>query len=125
MVPMMQRRTWLAACLLALFGLQGPLCIAACIAGSSSSPEIADQSSAMPCHQESEAPADRPVSHDCECYAASDVVVATAVAPIHYFVVIRTKAFLPIVAHRQVRTRIHRGAIPPTDILLLKTILIV
>jgi len=129
----MKRWVWITASLAALFGLQGALCAVACPEGPS--PEMArhQRAAAMPCHgapaESTPAPA-HPASDD-PCGCEESVVALTAAGemiPTHLAAGSLPPRVAPVVALCAVSTSLHSEAaerLPPQDILLLKSTLLV
>ena len=119
------RHTWLTVSAIALFWLPGPFCVLACLedAQSAAPAALADE---MPCHEQGPSePSD--LGHDCDCSTASVPALLAFDAPAQMAGVV-----LRVPAHRAIaRTdllepfvpRVER--IPPPDILLQKSTLVV
>ena len=126
----MRRRIRLIVTVAALIGLQGPLCAFACLTGPETEASAAQRAEA-PCHPKSSdaSPSEAPRSpEDCGCELANEALlpgpeVSASVA---------TLALLPRTLGWQLHSCVHRvptipkdGDLPPPDVLLRKSILII
>lgn len=132
----MKQRSWLIAIVAAVFVLQAPLCVFACIPGSTSNAEMADGQPSPSCHEpapsSSETPDDPAESHDdCSCDASYRAILAS---PEQSYSNVQTVVALPprVLDTRRVG-HVTRASIvwpsetdlPPPDILLLKSTLLI
>jgi hypothetical protein len=126
-----KRRTWLIATVTALFVLQVPLCALACFELAGTGPTAISE---HPCHEGNpdSSPASESNSHDnCGCKLAPEAPVSqisesnTTTAPVGIFVSAKQLTELTNSARRHT-PRVKQGAdLPPPDILLLKSTLII
>ena len=135
----MKRWVWITASLAALFGLQGSLCAVACLAGPPSEalshPPVAE----MPCHgaagSQTPGPASDPVksrpepdpSCGCEASIAALTEDGAAIATI-LTAGIPSPRVSPVRVFQQLASEVRPNAaerLPPPDILLLNSTLIV
>jgi hypothetical protein len=126
-----KRRTWLIATVTALFVLQVPLCALACFELAGTGPTAISE---PPCHEGNpdSSPASESNSHDdCGCKLAPEALVSqisesnTTTASLGIFVA--AKQFTELTNFDRGRTpRLEQDAdLPPPDILLLKSTLII
>jgi len=128
----MKRHIWLVATTVALFGLQAPLCALACITGAQqSAPQVAENAE-QPCHGESPDPGSEqsPASReDCSCELSTMTLVpasgvatsapALALLPLYAFA-------LPVHSRVRMTAPVSGSAdLPPPDIMLLKSTLLI
>ena len=126
--------TRLIAAVAALFVLQAPLCVLACLPSSSAIP-MADMASSdsSPCHEEpAGSPAEPPSSGHDDCGCSGETFEAVLASPDKSFtgapVVAVAPATLSLAAHsRGNRPLLQPGEtdLPPPDILLLKSTLLI
>ena len=128
----MKHRARFIVSLLALMGLQGPLCSLVCAAESSATP-VADHAypSPHPCHEQPEPRRSEPTStHDCTCSDAALTVPgkAEATTGTHsaalVIVASTTLHLLPAPSNFE-PSRQYRERVPPPDILLRKSTLLI
>ena len=121
----MTRHAWLTVSVIAVFGLPGPLCVLACLEDAQSAAP-ATLAGETPCHEQgSSGPND--LGHDCDCATASAPALFAFDTPAQL-----TALVLRVPSHRAV-ARMDRlepfvpraERIPPPDILLQKSTLIV
>jgi hypothetical protein len=125
------RRVWLIATVTALFGLQAPLCALACIENSVDSAPIATQHDDRPCHQESSDSSEpgAPAHEDCGCELAYEALPpnqtdATSSA-LGLMFVAPSALSQPPAAYLHLSHWLPAATnLPPPDILLLKSTLI-
>jgi hypothetical protein len=129
-----KRRGSLIATVVALFGLQAPLCALACLE-SPDAERVAAHQTEHPCHEQAEQPADSstsgaPSTHeDCGCDLSYQALVSRADL---------SSSAVSLVLHRPDAQRLSTASqvhetlavsrlpdLPPPDILLLKSILII
>lgn len=129
---MLRRRIWLAGIAAAVFVLQGPLCAFACVENPEVESGVADHQQ-HPCHEEapSSSPADAPRSHEgCGCELVTAVPLPnlelSQSAPALAFVPPSTSSegFARVVV-QWARSAPERTDLPPPDILLLKSTLLI
>lgn len=125
----MKRRIWLIATVTALFGLQIPLCALACLQSPPADAASVDQA-APPCHEHNpdSAPAEAPSSEASCCEFAYDAIIIDAGTSLN----IVSLDVTPLAAHWLTATRASfvravtaSANLPPPDILLLNSILII
>jgi len=123
------RNAWLTATVAAVFGLQMPLCAAACWDAPSPSATHAADASAPPCHGEPAAPGSlgEPSSHDgCGCQLSRELPLPAAGGSAPVLAIVPT--WDP--PHLGVDRRDRRAPVssetdlPPPDVLLLKSTLL-
>lgn len=125
-----KRHIWSVASVVALAGLQGPLCALACLEVQAPEAEVAHHA-APPCHEtEPAADAAPPVSHDdCGCEISPEDLVALSESP-------RNAESTHLASGRPLRRALDLHArwrppvpeatdLPPPDILLLKSTLLI
>ena len=126
----MSRFVWLTACLAVLFGLQGPLCAAACLAEAAPDAVASAPEPAMPCHEPESAPG--PLSSEpeevCGC-AGGLVAIAGADVAIDTRGEGATPLPAPVLAWRpnslaERPAAAGAGRLPPPDILLQSSTLL-
>ena len=124
----MKRWVWITASLAALFGLQGSLCAVACLAGPPSE-SIAE----LPCHgaagSQTPGPAESEPEPSCDC-GASTVALTEDGAAIATILTagIPSPRVSPVRVFQQLASEVRPNAaerLPPPDILLLNSTLIV
>ena len=136
-----KRRNWLIATLAALFLLQAPLCVLACLTNAAADDSTAEalHASQPSCHEQAPhtqtpTPApDKPAdSHnDCACEDSFTAVLASAdktFANVQTSQVIATKALeepFGAVFLSTIDIRLSEADLPPPDILLLKSTLLI
>jgi hypothetical protein len=126
----MKRRIWLIATVAALFGLQVPLCALACLTSPSSESVAADNSGLPPCHKHSpdSTPAEAPNSDTNCCNFAFDAIVVDAGSILNiafHAEFSRTQAW-QLAPSTSLAYAVSTSAdLPPPDILLLKSTLII
>ena len=131
-VSMLRRSIWRIATVAALFALQGPWCDLACLAGSGVS-LATDHDSEPSCHQEAPAspPAQAPAPHEgCGCELAGPEVPlpasSTAWGSLSLAVMTTGGLASPTPLPRvRVSSVPVAGDLPPPDILLLKSSLLI
>jgi hypothetical protein len=122
----------LIAAVVALFGLQAPLCALACLELPAASP-IAAHGAEPPCHEQSSEPSrsDAPAHADCGCERAQDALLtgggfeaSSGAAP---FGPVASRACLRLPdAARLVALPVPKATdLPPPDILLLESKLLI
>jgi len=128
----MTRRIWLIATMAALFGLQAPLCAFACVELSAIERDVAE--AAMPCHKQSSearSPGDTGSKEDCSsCDQATYEALASApelnVPALQLAVAATPTRAEPVDASPRVAELAAVSTdLPPPDILLLKSTLLV
>ena len=136
-----KRRNWLIATLAALFVLQAPLCVLACLTNAAQDESTAEtlHASPPPCHEQAprtqtptSAP-DKPADthNDCGCEHSFTAVLASAdktFANVQTSQVIATKALedpVGAVLRSTIDVRLSEADLPPPDILLLKSTLLI
>jgi hypothetical protein len=127
----MRRRNWLIATMAALFVLQAPLCAIACLESSEGATAAGTQQD-HPCHEgnEESRPSDAPHQHDdCGCEFLSEVLlpgIDASLCPSNqavlspHVLLVQQNARVSFVPSVPARTDL-----PPPDILLLKSTLII
>ncbi|MAG33754.1 MAG: hypothetical protein CL908_22980 [Deltaproteobacteria bacterium] len=129
-----RRRIWLIATVAALLTLQAPLCGLACLESSESGPMAASEAMDSPCHESapSRGPSEPARSHDdCSCedsYAALVPGLETPSSSIQSPQTFAPSRFSETVRRCAVAVpQICSGAtnLPPPDILLLKSTLLI
>lgn len=131
----MKRHKWLIAAFTALFVLQAPLCVLACLpsADAATAVDAAHQSNS-PCHESTPAssPAEPSSSHDdCGCEDSYTAVLASADLATPNLV--PTAVIPPLNSADQLRVNLvwlarsnpNETDLPPPDVLLLKSTLII
>ena len=130
-----KRRNWLIATLAALFVLQTPLCALACLPNAAADEASAEAHHGSSCHEE--APSPRPSSEprdahgDCGCGDSYTAVLASAdqtFSNVQTSPVIATKELevpLNAIFSRTIEVRLSEADLPPPDILLLKSTLLI
>ena len=134
-VTVVKRRNRLIATLAALFVLQAPLCVLACLSGGAPDESaVAAHHDSPPCHEQAPTsePAEPSDSHDdCGCGDSYEAVLATADQT---FSNVQNSPVLPPTTHRApvnavfsttTRVRLNEADLPPPDILLLKSTLLI
>ena len=121
----MGRQAWLTVSALALFGLSGPLCALACLADTQVLAPAA-QSSEMPCHEQGP-PEPGDSERDCDCVSASAPALLAFEAPVRMGCLVVPLPSLRAAArtHAPEPSVPRAERIPPPDILLLKSTLLV
>ena len=128
----LRRSSWLIATLTALFGLQAPLCALACLDLSDSTP-VAAQGGEPPCHESSTdpSPTGAPGSHEgCGCESAYEALLPGTGSDLSS---VSTLAFappgtLPYPADSSAAIALPVPQVtdlPPPDILLIKSTLLI
>ena len=124
----MKRHTWLIATVVALFGLQAPICALACLQGPTA--DLTEASSTPPCHERGpESPPSQAPDADRNCCAFAsgatvfDASVPVVIAPLA--VTPRIALWRPASQAAVVHVDTMRASLPPPDILLLKSTLII
>jgi hypothetical protein len=141
-----KRRNWLIAILAALFVLQAPLCVLACLTNATQDESTAEalHASPPPCHEQAphtqaphtQAPTSAPdkpadTHNDCGCEDSFTAVLASAdktFTNVQTSQVIATKALEdPVGAalRSTIDVRLSEADLPPPDILLLKSTLLI
>ena len=136
-----KRRNWLIATLAALFVLQAPLCVLACLTNAAQDESTAEtlHASPPPCHEQAphtQAPTPAPnkpadTHNDCGCEDSFTAVLASAdktFANVQTSQVIATKALedpVGAVLRSTIDVRLSEADLPPPDILLLKSTLLI
>ena len=141
-----KRRNWLIAILAALFVLQAPLCVLACLTNAAQDESTAEalHASPPPCHEQAphtqaphtQAPTSAPdkpadTHNDCGCEDSFTAVLASAdktFANVQTSQVIATKALedpVGAVLRSTIDVRLSEADLPPPDILLLKSTLLI
>lgn len=125
----MKRRTWLIATVVALFGLQAPICALACLQGPAAA-QVAASSEMPPCHDRGSesSPGEAPVSDDDCCAFADEAAVFDASTPVEIASVAvtpRNTLWQPVSRAAVAQTVSRSASLPPPDILLLKSTLII
>ena len=132
---MVKRRNWLIAILAALFVLQTPLCVMACLPGATADDSAATTHHTVPpCHEQAppSAPAEPSDAHeDCGCGDSYTAVLASA--GLTFSNAESAATLLPTtlevprnaVFGRTTRARPGEVDLPPPDILLLKSTLLI
>lgn len=127
----MKRRTWLIATMTALFALQVPLCALACFDMAETGPTATSE---RPCHEGNpdSSPASESNSHDdCGCKLAPEALVSqlsesnTTTASIGIFLSAKQLTELTNSARGHTPRVKQDTNLPPPDILLLKSTLII
>jgi hypothetical protein len=126
------RRIWLIATVTALFGLQAPLCALACLESPVDSAPVASQHEEHPCHDESSDSSEpgAPAHEGCGCEIAYDALIpgqTDATSSISSFVfVVESTPSEPLAAEPYLAHWVPTATdLPPPDILLLKSTLII
>ena len=134
-----RHHVWLALACAALFGLRAPLCLAACIDAAAASEAVAESAAPPPCHggmaddTPSSPDPDRAPAHECGCDEFKWVVASHGTTeaskpggtlvleppPVHLasFTFLAPRSSVPRVPAPQ--------DLPPPDVLLLKTTLLI
>ena len=136
-----KRRNWLIATLAALFVLQAPLCVLACLTNAAQDESTAEtlHASPPPCHEQAphtQTPTPAPnkpadTHNDCGCEDSFTAVLASAdktFANVQTSQVIATKALedpVGAVLRSTIDVRLSEADLPPPDILLLKSTLLI
>ena len=136
-----KRRNWLIATLAALFVLQAPLCVIACLTNAAQDESTAEtlHASPPPCHEQAphaQTPTPAPnkpadTHNDCGCEDSFTAVLASAdktFANVQTSQVIATKALedpVGAVFRSTIDVRLSEADLPPPDILLLKSTLLI
>ena len=141
-----KRRNWLIATLAALFVLQAPLCVLACLTNATQDESTAEalHASPPPCHEQAphtqaphtQAPTSAPdkpadTHNDCGCEDSFTAVLASAdktFTNVQTSQVIATKALedpVGAVLRSTIDVRLSEADLPPPDILLLKSTLLI
>ena len=136
-----KRRNWLIATLAALFVLQAPLCVLACLTNAAQDESTAEtlHASPPPCHEQAphtQTPTPAPnkpadTHNDCGCEDSFTAVLASAdktFANVQTSQVIATKALADpfcAVLRSTIDVRLSEADLPPPDILLLKSTLLI
>jgi hypothetical protein len=146
-----KRRNWLIAILAALFVLQAPLCVLACLTNAAQDESTAEalHASPPPCHEQAphtqaphtqaphtQAPTSAPdkpadTHNDCGCEDSFTAVLASAdktFTNVQTSQVIATKALedpVGAVLRSTIDVRLSEADLPPPDILLLKSTLLI
>lgn len=136
-----KRRNWLIATLAALFVLQAPLCVLACLTNAAQDESTAEtlHASPPPCHEQAphtQTPTPAPnkpadTHNDCGCEDSFTAVLASAdktFANVQTSQVIATKALedpFCAVLRSTIDVRLSEADLPPPDILLLKSTLLI
>jgi hypothetical protein len=141
-----KRRNWLIAILAALFVLQAPLCVLACLTNATQDESTAEalHASPPPCHEQAphtqaphtQAPTSAPdkpadTHNDCGCEDSFTAVLASAdktFTNVQTSQVIATKALedpVGAVLRSTIDVRLSEADLPPPDILLLKSTLLI
>ncbi|MCR9095708.1 MAG: hypothetical protein NXI30_15915 [bacterium] len=133
----MKRRNWLIATVAAVFVLQAPLCVFACIPGSGSDAEMAAGEHEMPsCHEQAPAASDTPnqpaESHDeCGCESSYSAVLVSpdqTLSNAQNIVALPPRVLATPLAQLSTRTSTvwaNKTDLPPPNILLLKSTLLI
>jgi hypothetical protein len=121
----------LIATVLVLFGMQVPLCALACAQGADAE-SIADHQAEPPCHQQS---SDSPASEaprsegECDCEFAYEAPLPSADSISNYgslgFLLVGAHGRPPHSSVRRARGVLRSTDLPPPDILLLKSTLLI
>ena len=120
----MRRHAWLTVSAIALFGLPGPLCALACLEAAQI-PAVAAHSSEMPCHEEGGSKQPSDAEQDCDCESAAAPVLLAFDAPAQLGdVVLRIPSFRSARTAALLRFAPRTQPVPPPDILLLKSTLL-
>lgn len=132
----MSRHAWIVVSLAALFGLRAPLCVYTCTQIASQAERVAADpatSEPPPCHAAGTNPAPRPPSggHECDCDRTQLVVTKSGIEgslgspelPGLAVAAPETCMRADRTAPRRIATRIE--SLPPSDILLLKSTLLI
>lgn len=135
-VTTVKRRTWLIATLTALFVLQTPLCALACLPSPAPAESPAEAHHASPpCHEQTPttAPTEPDDAHnDCGCEDVDRAVLASAAD--QTFSQVQSTPVLParelrlsLIAafNRMAGLQLNEANLPPPDILLLKSTLLI
>ena len=136
-----KRRNWLIATLAALFVLQAPLCVLACLTNAAQDESTAEtlHASPPPCHEQAphtQTPTPAPnkpadTHNDCGCEDSFTAVLASAdktFPNVQTSQVIATKALedpVGAVLRSTIDVRLSEADLPPPDILLLKSTLLI
>ena len=136
-----KRRNWLIAILAALFVLQAPLCVLACLTNAAQDESTAEtlHASPPPCHEQAphtQTPTPAPnkpadTHNDCGCEDSFTAVLASAdktFTNVQTSQVIATKALedpVGAVLRSTIDVRLSEADLPPPDILLLKSTLLI
>ena len=141
-----KRRNWLIAILAALFVLQAPLCVLACLTNATQDESTAEalHASPPPCHEQAphtqaphtQAPTSAPdkpadTHNDCGCEDSFTAVLASSdktFPNVQTSQVIATKALedpVGAVFRSTIDVRLSEADLPPPDILLLKSTLLI
>ena len=136
-----KRRNWLIAILAALFVLQAPLCVLACLTNATQDESTAEalHASPPPCHEQAphtQTPTPAPnkpadTHNDCGCEDSFTAVLASAdktFTNVQTSQVIATKALedpVGAVLRSTIDVRLSEADLPPPDILLLKSTLLI
>ena len=136
-----KRRNWLIATLAALFVLQAPLCVLACLTNAAQDESTAEtlHASPPPCHEQAphtQTPTPAPnkpadTHNDCGCEDSFTAVLASAdktFENVQTSQVIATKALedpFCAVLRSTIDVRLSEADLPPPDILLLKSTLLI
>jgi hypothetical protein len=134
-VTTVKRRNWLIATLAALFVLQTPLCVLACQLNAAPDEAGAEAHHASSCHEEAPSPRSssepRDAHGDCGCGDSYTAVLASAdqtFSNVQTSPVIATKELevpLNAIFSRTIEVRLSEADLPPPDILLLKSTLLI
>jgi hypothetical protein len=136
-----KRRNWLIATLAALFVLQDPLCVLACLTNAAQDESTAEtlHASPPPCHEQAphtQTPTPAPnkpadTHNDCGCEDSFTAVLASSdktFPNVQTSQVIATKALedpVGAVFRSTIDVRLSEADLPPPDILLLKSTLLI
>jgi hypothetical protein len=134
-VIVVKRRNWLIATLAALFVLQTPLCVLACQLNAAPDEAGAEAHHASSCHEEAPSPRSssepRDAHGDCGCGDSYTAVLASAdqtVSNVQSSPVLPPTALevpLNAVFSRTTKVQLCEADLPPPDILLLKSTLLI
>lgn len=124
-----RHRTWIRATLAAFFGLHAPLCAVACVAMADAAPTAAHRSEPS-CHEEpASAPTEAPAEASGSCCDFADQATAPtadgSLAASAVGLVARTPIWQASIAGGPFARVAAENDLPPPDILLLKSTLIV
>lgn len=126
----MKRHLRLTAIVTALYVLQSPVCALACLQAVDASAIQTAGTAGHGCHEEAPpAPSEAPSANEDCCDSPDEVVTSQSgslLAPTFHAVVSGTSSYAPIVAHdpREL-SKLREIDLPPPDILLLKSTLII
>ena len=126
---LLARHIWRVASVAALVGLQAPLCALACLEGQPAEPTLAQHSQA-PCHEQDRVPDDTPSSDDgCGCEIAREAFLPASEASWSVLTLVFAVphgVLVPPDAEARWKPAVPEASdLPPPDILLLKSTLLI